>query len=143
MTGVPRPSAATMATAIRPEQLGRVAVLLGGESAEREISLRSGQGVLAALHRCGVEAIGFDPAERALHELTEESVDRVFIALHGRFGEDGTVQDALELLKIPYTGRRSGEQSGHGQADDETDMAILSTADARVVVGLTIAASPA
>ncbi len=104
MTGVPRPSAATMATAIRPEQLGRVAVLLGGESAEREISLRSGQGVLAALHRCGVEAIGFDPAERALHELTDESVDRVFIALHGRFGEDGTVQGALELLKIPYTG---------------------------------------
>lgn len=104
MTGMTRPPAPATVTAVHPEQLGRVAVLLGGESAEREISLRSGHGVLDALHRCGVEAIGFDPAERAFSELKDESVDRVFIALHGRFGEDGTVQGALELLKIPYTG---------------------------------------
>ncbi|NBP26546.1 MAG: D-alanine--D-alanine ligase [Betaproteobacteria bacterium] len=82
----------------------RVAVLFGGESAEREISLRSGAGVLAALQRCGVNAFGFDPAERPLQGLRDESVDCAFIALHGRFGEDGTVQGMLELLKIPYTG---------------------------------------
>lgn len=84
--------------------LGRVAVLMGGESAEREISLRSGQGVLAALQREGVDAFAFDPAQRPLQDLVTENVSRVFIALHGRFGEDGTVQGALELLKIPYTG---------------------------------------
>ncbi len=82
----------------------RVAVLFGGESAERKISLRSGAGVLAALQRCGVNAFGFDPAERPLQGLRDESVDCAFIALHGRFGEDGTVQGMLELLKIPYTG---------------------------------------
>ncbi|MBU3725298.1 MAG: D-alanine--D-alanine ligase [Burkholderiaceae bacterium] len=84
--------------------LGRVAVLLGGESAEREISIRSGEGVLAAMKRRGVDAFGFDPAIQALQVLKEKSVDRAFIALHGRYGEDGTVQGALELLKIPYTG---------------------------------------
>ncbi|MFM8677868.1 MAG: D-alanine--D-alanine ligase [Burkholderiaceae bacterium] len=82
----------------------RVAVLLGGESAEREISLRSGTGVLAALQRCGVNAFGFDPAERPLQALGDASADCAFVALHGRFGEDGTVQGMLELLKIPYTG---------------------------------------
>lgn len=84
--------------------LGLVAVLMGGASAEREVSLMSGQGVLDALARQGVRAISFDPAERPLHELTSLGVTRVFIALHGRFGEDGTVQGALELLGIPYTG---------------------------------------
>ena len=84
--------------------LGRVAVLLGGESAEREISIRSGSAVLAALTRSGVNAMAFDPSIRPLQELVTEKIDRVFIALHGRFGEDGTVQGALELLKIPYTG---------------------------------------
>lgn len=84
--------------------LGRVAVLMGGDSAEREISLRSGSGVLAALQRSGVDAIAFDPLERPLHELRAEGVDRVFIALHGRWGEDGTVQGALELMRMPYTG---------------------------------------
>lgn len=84
--------------------LGRVAVLFGGESAEREISIRSGEGVLAALKRGGVDAFAFDPAARPLQELIAEGADRVFIALHGRFGEDGTVQGALELMKIPYTG---------------------------------------
>jgi D-alanine-D-alanine ligase len=84
--------------------LGRVAVLMGGESAEREISLRSGSAVLAALQRHGVNAVAFDPSERPLQDLAAEQFDRAFIALHGRFGEDGTVQGALELLKIPYTG---------------------------------------
>ena len=84
--------------------LGKVAVLMGGHSAEREISLMSGQGVLAALRSQGVDAHAFDPAERALNELKTEGFTCCFIALHGRFGEDGTVQGALELLGIPYTG---------------------------------------
>ena len=84
--------------------LGKVAVLMGGHSAEREISLMSGQGVLAALRSQGVDAHAFDPAERPLHELKTDGFTRCFIALHGRFGEDGTVQGALELLGIPYTG---------------------------------------
>jgi D-alanine-D-alanine ligase len=83
---------------------GRVAVLFGGRSAEREISLMSGSAVLAALRRAGVDAHAFDPAERELSELKRDGVARVFIALHGRYGEDGTVQGALELLGIPYTG---------------------------------------
>lgn len=85
-------------------QTGRVAVLMGGTSAEREVSLMSGQGVLAALQRQGVDAVSFDPASRPLHELLALGIDRVFIALHGRFGEDGTVQGALELMGLPYTG---------------------------------------
>ena len=84
--------------------LGKVAVLLGGRSAEREISLRSGNGVLQALRSQGVDAHPFDPAERELAELKREGFDRCFVALHGRYGEDGTVQGALELLGIPYTG---------------------------------------
>ena len=85
-------------------QLGKVAVLMGGRSAEREVSLMSGQGVLQALQACGVNAHAFDPAERDLSELKREGFERCFIALHGRYGEDGTVQGALELLGIPYTG---------------------------------------
>ena len=84
--------------------LGKVAVLMGGMSAEREISLMSGAGVLAALRAQGVDAHAFDPAERPLSDLQREGFARCFIALHGRFGEDGTVQGALELLGIPYTG---------------------------------------
>jgi D-alanine-D-alanine ligase len=84
--------------------LGKVAVLMGGASAEREISLMSGGGVLKALQSKGVDAHAFDPAERDLSELKREGFTRCFIALHGRFGEDGTVQGALELLGIPYTG---------------------------------------
>ena len=84
--------------------LGKVAVLMGGSSAEREISLMSGTGVLAALQSGGVDAHAFDPAQRDLVELRREGFQRVFIALHGRHGEDGTVQGALELLGIPYTG---------------------------------------
>ncbi len=84
--------------------LGKVAVLMGGQSAEREVSLMSGQGVLKALRASGVDAHAFDPAERDLSELKREGFARCFIALHGRYGEDGTVQGALELLGIPYTG---------------------------------------
>jgi D-alanine-D-alanine ligase len=84
--------------------MGRVAVLMGGASAERDISLLSGQGVLEALRSVGVDAHAFDPAQRDLTALRDEGVTRCFIALHGRFGEDGTVQGALELLGIPYTG---------------------------------------
>jgi D-alanine-D-alanine ligase len=83
---------------------GKVAVLMGGMSAEREVSLMSGSGVLKALLSRGVNAHAFDPAERDLSELKKDGFDRCFIALHGRFGEDGTVQGALELLGIPYTG---------------------------------------
>jgi len=89
---------------IDPKRLGKVAVLMGGSSAEREISLMSGGGVLAALQSQGVDAHAFDPAERELVELKREGFARAFIALHGRHGEDGTVQGALELLHIPYTG---------------------------------------
>ncbi len=84
--------------------LGKVAVLMGGSSAEREVSLMSGAGVLAALKSQGVDAHAFDPAERPLDDLKREGFQRVFIALHGRHGEDGTVQGALELLGLPYTG---------------------------------------
>src|SRR5215831_3452266 len=83
---------------------GKVAVLLGGPSAEREISLLSGNAVVKALRERGVDAHPFDPAERNLHDLVTEGFARVFIALHGRFGEDGTVQGALETLRLPYTG---------------------------------------
>jgi len=92
------------AAPVDPRQLGQVAVLLGGFSAEREVSLMSGRGVLAALQRSGVQAQAFDPAERELWQLKAEGFARAFIALHGRFGEDGTVQGALELMGIPYTG---------------------------------------
>ncbi|MGH8737704.1 MAG: D-alanine--D-alanine ligase [Burkholderiales bacterium] len=83
---------------------GRVAVLLGGKSAEREVSLMSGTGVLKALRAKDVDAHAFDPAERDLAELKREGFARCFIALHGRGGEDGTVQGALEVMGIPYTG---------------------------------------
>jgi D-alanine-D-alanine ligase len=83
---------------------GKVAVLMGGDSAEREVSLMSGTGVLKALRDSGVDAHAFDPSLRDLHELKREGFERVFIALHGRHGEDGTVQGALELLGLPYTG---------------------------------------
>ncbi len=84
--------------------LGKVGVLFGGRSAEREVSIMSGTGVLNALKSKGVDAYPFDPAERSIAELVAERFDRVFIALHGRYGEDGSLQGALELLGIPYTG---------------------------------------
>ncbi|MDY7540357.1 D-alanine--D-alanine ligase [Undibacterium sp. RTI2.1] len=85
-------------------ELGKVGVLFGGRSAEREISIMSGTGVLAALKSKGVDAHGFDTGERSLADLAAEKFDRVFIALHGRFGEDGSLQGVLEQLGIPYTG---------------------------------------
>jgi len=85
-------------------ELGKVAVLMGGPSAEREVSLISGKAVLEALRSKRVDAHPFDPAERELFDLRREGFKRVFIALHGRFGEDGTVQGALEVMGIPYTG---------------------------------------
>ncbi|HEX5362110.1 MAG TPA: D-alanine--D-alanine ligase [Fluviicoccus sp.] len=84
------------------QQFGRVAVLFGGTSAEREISLISGKAVLEALLAAGVDAEAFDPAERPIAEV--RAFDRAFIVLHGRGGEDGTMQGALELLGVPYTG---------------------------------------
>lgn len=89
--------------------MGKVAVLYGGRSAEREVSLMSGQGVHAALQSRGVDAHLFDTASQPLSDLVTQGFDRVFIALHGRFGEDGTMQGALELMQIPYTG--SGHQA--------------------------------
>ena len=83
---------------------GKVAVLLGGKSAERPVSLKSGGMVLAALRSRGVDAHAFDPSTQAIEALLAQRFDRVFIALHGRFGEDGTVQGVLEWLGIPYTG---------------------------------------
>ena len=90
--------------AIDASAMGKSAVLMGGSSAERQISIMSGTGVLAALQSQGVDAYAFDPAERDLNELKRDGATRCFIALHGRHGEDGTVQGALELLGIPYTG---------------------------------------
>jgi len=87
-----------------PSHFGKVAVLFGGRSAEREVSLKSGAAVLASLQRSGVDAHPFDPATQNLQSLVDDGFDIAFIALHGRYGEDGTVQGALELLGIPYTG---------------------------------------
>jgi D-alanine-D-alanine ligase len=86
------------------QAFGKVAVLLGGRSSEREVSLMSGKAVLAALQRRGVDAHAFDPAEQPLATLLSESFDRAWIALHGPGGEDGTLQGALEWLGMPYTG---------------------------------------
>ena len=86
------------------KSLGRVGVLLGGRSGEREISLMSGNGVLQALLSKGVDAYSFDPGLRNPTELVSEKFDRIFISLHGRYGEDGTIQGLLELLELPYTG---------------------------------------
>ena len=85
-------------------EFGKVAVLMGGPSSEREISLLSGNAVLAALRDKGIDAHAWDPAQRPVFELKREGFDRAFIALHGRFGEDGTVQGALEVLGVPYSG---------------------------------------
>ena len=86
------------------KKFGKVAVMLGGTSAERPVSLNSGNAVLAALLRQGIDAHAFDPANRNLGDLISGEFDRVFIALHGRYGEDGCMQGALELLSLPYTG---------------------------------------
>jgi D-alanine-D-alanine ligase len=90
--------------AINPKKLGKVAVLMGGNSGERDISLLSGNGVLNALKSVGVDAVVFDPATQSFAELLALNVDRAMLCLHGRYGEDGCIQGALELLNIPYTG---------------------------------------
>ncbi len=84
--------------------LGKVGVLLGGKSGERDISLMSGKGVLDALISKGVNAHSFDPGQQSITELAAQKFDRVFIALHGRYGEDGTMQGLLEQMNLPYTG---------------------------------------
>jgi D-alanine-D-alanine ligase len=98
-----------MTIAIDPKSLGRVGVLFGGRSAEREVSIMSGTGVLNALQSRGVDAHAFDPGTQPVAELEAARFDRAFIALHGRFGEDGTIQGVLETLRVPYTG--SGVQA--------------------------------
>jgi D-alanine-D-alanine ligase len=98
------PSEAAKKDGEAAKKYGKVAVMLGGTSAERPVSLNSGAAVLAALTRQGVDAHAFDPANRNLGDLISGEFDRVFIALHGRYGEDGCMQGALELLGIPYTG---------------------------------------
>ncbi len=85
-------------------QYGKVAVMLGGNSAEREVSLKSGSAVLSALSKAGVDAHAFDPAAQSIGDLIELKFDRVVIMLHGRGGEDGSMQGALQLMNIPYTG---------------------------------------
>ena len=89
---------------LNPKQFGRVGVLLGGRSAEREISLLSGEGVLRALLEKGVDAYPFDPGLQSPAQIIDQKYDRVFITLHGRYGEDGTIQGLLDLFNIPYTG---------------------------------------
>jgi D-alanine-D-alanine ligase len=91
-------------TVTDPREFGKVAVLFGGTSSEREISLLTGRAVHAALQRSGIDAYAVDPREKALQELVDEGFDRAWVALHGPGGEDGTVQGALECLGIPYTG---------------------------------------
>ena len=93
-----------MTTQTINNEFGKVGVLFGGRSAEREVSMKSGNGVLKALQSKGIDAHPFDPAESTLADLAAAKFDRVFIALHGRYGEDGTLQGALEQLNIPYTG---------------------------------------
>jgi D-alanine-D-alanine ligase len=121
--------------------LGKVGVLFGGRSAEREISLISGGGVLQALRSKGIDAHPFDPAERSLAELAAEKFDRVFIALHGRYGEDGTLQGALELLGIPYTG--SGVMASSVGMDKVTTKIVWLAAGVPTPTYVTIAANAA
>jgi D-alanine-D-alanine ligase len=108
--------------AIDPRSMGRVGVLFGGRSSEREVSIMSGSGVLDALKRRGVDARAFDPGAQSIAELEAARFDRVFIALHGRFGEDGTIQGVLETLRVPYTG--SGVQASSIAIDKLTTKKI-------------------
>ena len=91
-------------TSIQPSDYGRVGVLMGGRSGERDVSLQSGSGVLEALKNLGIDAHAFDPGLRPVESMTQEQFNRVFISLHGRYGEDGTMQGFLEQISIPYTG---------------------------------------
>jgi D-alanine-D-alanine ligase len=98
------PLQSSLLSTLEPKSFGRVAVLFGGKSAERPVSLKSGQAVLQALQSAGVDAFGIDVGDDFLQRLVSEKIDRAFIVLHGRGGEDGTMQGLLECLEIPYTG---------------------------------------
>ncbi|MDG6398806.1 D-alanine--D-alanine ligase [Pseudomonas quasicaspiana] len=98
------PLQSSLLSTLEPKSFGRVAVLFGGKSAERPVSLKSGQAVLQALQSAGVDAFGIDVGNDFLQRLASEKIDRAFIVLHGRGGEDGTMQGLLECLEIPYTG---------------------------------------
>lgn len=115
------------APAVDVKSLGRVGVLFGGDSSEREVSIMSGTGVLNALRSRGVDAHAFDPGRQSIAELAAQQFDRVFIALHGRGGEDGTIQGVLELLKIPYTG--SGVQASSVAIDKTLTKKIWSASE--------------
>jgi D-alanine-D-alanine ligase len=91
-------------SAINPKSLGKVVVLMGGQSGEREISLLTGNGVLSALQGTGVNAVAFDPAQQSIAELVALNADRAMVCLHGKYGEDGCIQGVLESIKLPYTG---------------------------------------
>lgn len=95
---------ANLVSTVAPKDFGRVAVLFGGKSAEREVSLKSGNAVLEALQSAGVDAFGIDVGDDLLQRLLNEKIDRAFIILHGRGGEDGSMQGLLECAGIPYTG---------------------------------------
>jgi|FrelakmetLWP11LW_1041352.scaffolds.fasta_scaffold01202_5 D-alanine-D-alanine ligase len=110
-----------------PKSFGKVGVLFGGRSAEREVSIMSGTGVLQALRARGVDAHSFDPGVQTLAELEAAKFDRVFIALHGRFGEDGTIQGVLETLRVPYTG--SGVQASSIAIDKLTTKRLWAAED--------------
>jgi D-alanine-D-alanine ligase len=114
-----------MQTQFDPRSFGKVGVLFGGRSAEREVSIMSGTGVLNALLSRGVDAHAFDPGTQSLAELEAAKFDRAFIALHGRFGEDGTIQGVLETLRVPYTG--SGVQASAIAIDKLTAKTIWAT----------------
>jgi D-alanine-D-alanine ligase len=122
------------------KDFGKVAVLLGGGSAEREISLKSGNAVLAALKRRGVEADGFDPSDLPLTKLRDRHYDRVWVALHGPGGEDGTLQGALEFLGVPYTGSGvTGSAIGMDKLRTKRLAAAVGVASAETVVLRTVA----
>ena len=125
-----------MQAVIDPKSLGRVVVLMGGMSSEREVSLSSGAGVLKALLDKGVDAVGFDPAKKPLSELEAGHFDRAFIALHGRFGEDGTIQGVLEYLGLPYTG--PGVQASAIAIDKSATRVVWQAAGIPVARGLTV-----
>ena len=125
-----------MQSVIDPKSLGRVVVLMGGMSSEREVSLSSGSGVLKALLSKGVDAVAFDPKEEPLSKLEAGHFDRAFISLHGRFGEDGTIQGVLEYLGLPYTG--PGVQASAIAIDKSATRVVWQAAGLPVARGITV-----